>query len=390
MKKGRGKIYFFNRTEGSVLVMVSLMLAAFIALAALAIDLGHLYVVRTELKTAANAAALEAAANFLNGDGTINGLTYELAADQAARNQSDKIPVSLATGDVQLGHWCAGCNGGKGLFTPNTSSTEEPMAAIMGQTAGGLDADTEFINAVRVTATQTKVQVFFAGIFGTGSPSASAEAIAYVGFADSLFPTVPLAICKQNLSCSGGGSDRGNDEDDDGGTGGSTISSFWSWTNYTSGSCSSSDIDADDICTSKAPRVNVGDSIWVTNNNGNSENSYDGNANGELVEALVQNCLTNQNGDNDHDWWNDGDGEGSWSVTLPVIDCPSQSGNNEQHEDNDGGSSGCVKVVGSVAGQLSIQDENKIYFNPNCTFRETRSRPGGANYGDLSKPVLVK
>jgi len=47
--------------RGSILVITALSLVALVGFVGLALDLGHLYVVKTELQNAADAAALAAA-----------------------------------------------------------------------------------------------------------------------------------------------------------------------------------------------------------------------------------------------------------------------------------------------------------------------------------------
>ncbi len=74
----------------------------------------------------------------------------------------------------------------------------------MEQDTEELDADPNFINAVKVTARReaTPVASFFARIFGFNSFELSKEAVAYLGFAGSLGPgeaDQPIAICSQSL-----------------------------------------------------------------------------------------------------------------------------------------------------------------------------------------------
>ena len=59
--------------RGATAVMVALVMLPLIAITALAIDIGHLYVVRNELQNAADAGALAAAQSlYLEGETQVN------------------------------------------------------------------------------------------------------------------------------------------------------------------------------------------------------------------------------------------------------------------------------------------------------------------------------
>ncbi len=73
---------FVKGTEGTVMLLTGLGLVAFIGFASLAIDMGHLYVVRNDLQNVADAAAL-AGANKL-----ITELSGEAVRDATAASQA--------------------------------------------------------------------------------------------------------------------------------------------------------------------------------------------------------------------------------------------------------------------------------------------------------------
>ena len=54
-------IRLFGKHDGSAVIFVAVTLLLLLAFAALAIDMGHMYVVRTELQNAADAGALAGA-----------------------------------------------------------------------------------------------------------------------------------------------------------------------------------------------------------------------------------------------------------------------------------------------------------------------------------------
>jgi hypothetical protein len=404
--------------RGVTAAVIAVMLFVLLGLAALAVDLGHLYVVRNELQNAADAGALAGARVLYNEEGTsVNVNANQVGCDAARANRSDKIPVEVNwtsgnEGDVQRGHWSFATR----TFTPNPSTAPIDLWNV---SAEELDANPDFINAVQVTARRqaTPAASFFARIFGHSGFQLSATAVAYIGFAGTLTPfdvDEPIAICKQSIldgnddyTCGVGrminsGSNAGHQ------TGG--------WTNY-SQPCE----------TASTPTVRP-----LICGAGNPEpiqlDAGMGTTGGEVQTAadLLMDCWRN-NRTLDTD--TDGIPDQPWQVTLPVVDCP----------DNNTGN--CSTVKGAVTvnivwitrtdknqmkevprkmggwtcpagytgqqcwdsfveafnlqdvlnGSAATYEDKTIYFLPDCTPHEPAGRSGGENFGILAKiPVLVK
>ena len=158
--------------SGGVLILTALLLTVIIGMAALAVDIGHLMVVRNELRNAADAGALAGARMLYIKDaaGTliINTNANNVAAATTTANVSDAAAVEALT--IERGHWCFhNCLGGAdGVFTPN-SSTVLDVGSLASLSFPQLDADTSYVNAVRVVAGRgpsIPAASFFAGIFG--------------------------------------------------------------------------------------------------------------------------------------------------------------------------------------------------------------------------------
>jgi len=195
--------------RGVTVIVVALLMVIFIGVAALAIDIGHLFVVRNELQNASDAGCLAGARFLYNDSGTaIPGENKEnedanlISYHAAIANKSEKAPVEVHwnegnLGDVERGHWSfATCT-----FTPNNSTQPIDLWDVSPEE---LDANLYFINAIRVRTRRqdTPAASFFARVFGYENFSLSTEAIAYVGFAGTLAPgeaDQPIAICKQSL-----------------------------------------------------------------------------------------------------------------------------------------------------------------------------------------------
>ncbi|APG25740.1 pilus assembly protein TadG-related protein [Syntrophotalea acetylenica] len=145
---------FKKKQKGAVVVLVAILLIVFLGMAALAIDVYHLFVVRNELQNAADAAALAGARELYLDDGSaINPNANTIAYNTALQNLSEKIAVevndySSNSGDVQRGHWSFSAE----RFDANDSLS---AIAIGNYTTEDLDnpdpsINGGFINAVKV------------------------------------------------------------------------------------------------------------------------------------------------------------------------------------------------------------------------------------------------
>lgn len=189
--------------RGATAVVVGLVLIVIVGFLALAIDAGYIWVAQNELQNAADAGALAGARFLFNSDGTINTNSNQIGRDAAISNESTNIPVEVNwiggnTGDVQRGHWSFATS----TFTPNANTTQ---TNLWFRTKEELDADVNFINAVRViTRRQAQpVNMFIAGILGHDSMEVVTDAVAYLGFTGNM--TVeevdqPIVICAQSLT----------------------------------------------------------------------------------------------------------------------------------------------------------------------------------------------
>ena len=191
--------------RGATVVFVALALVALLSFAALAVDLGYIYVVKNELQNAADSGALAGAQVLYNDAGTsVNAGADAIALQYARNNRSEKVIVDVES--VELGHWNFFDHPGlpARTFTPNG-----PLAPVdlWDVTSDELDANTDFINAVRVITvrrsnTATIPQHFFARIFGAAPAQVRTTAVAYIGFAGELSPVEvdqPIAMCKETI-----------------------------------------------------------------------------------------------------------------------------------------------------------------------------------------------
>lgn len=144
--------------RGAILVWVALAMILLLGFTALAVDVGHVYVVKADLQAAADAAALAGAEGLTVGDNEARAR----AIAYAAKNTANGSNVTLQASDVELGLW----NPNNRTFSPvNSSSSVKP-------------------DAVRVTPKLTQgrgnpVSLFFARVFGQETADIGASATAF-------------------------------------------------------------------------------------------------------------------------------------------------------------------------------------------------------------------
>jgi len=401
--------------RGATAILVALCLFALIGFGALAVDIGHLCVAHNELQNAADAGALAGARFLYNEDGTaVNTGANQIAYDAATANKSERIPVEVNwtggnAGDAQRGHWSFATR----TFTPNDSLLPVDLWNV---STAELDADINFINAVKVTARRQAMPIasFLAGIFGHDSFVGAADAVAYIGFAGTLPPFAvdqPIAICRDSIlddnntyTCNVGRMiNSGQDE---------TTNETGGWTSF----------NQDDPCTGGTNAQEVKELVCAE---GNPETIFLGRdmatSGGDIQSAfndLIQ-C-----------WADNTSKIRLWPLTLPVVDCgdqnnvgtcqevvgavevnivwitgagedpgyneaPTQMGANWLNDDPDGAVRWDSFVeyfsLENADGTSAPYAKKSIYFLPGCKPHDPMGASGGENFGILAKiPVLVQ
>jgi Flp pilus assembly protein TadG len=183
----------FSRDErGAVAAVSAMYLVVAIGVLALAIDLGHMYLVKAELQRAADAAALAGALRLMSPTtGVPSGVTATspdcaraITAAQAVgtSNKTDNQTTSLANISASVGTW----NG--------TTFTETGCA------------NPYQVNAVQAVASRT-IDIFFGAIFtGSTTQNLSAQATVLVGPVGGLPPgykCLPIALDSDKVPSSG-------------------------------------------------------------------------------------------------------------------------------------------------------------------------------------------
>lgn len=185
---------FVKGTEGTIMILSALGLVAFLGFASLAIDLGHLYVVRNELQNVADAAALAGANKLIveqSGEAVRDAAAAQQAVMEVAQRQAELSGLTAVDWGsrndltVTFGNWNIYAGNPEAAWTDSDAS---PYSNA---------------NAVRVMIRRGEglafgpVANFLAGIFGSPTSEVAATATAYLGFVKSSQTgsvDLPLAI----------------------------------------------------------------------------------------------------------------------------------------------------------------------------------------------------
>ncbi len=171
-----------DEPKGTVIVMVAVLLVVLLGCVALAVDIGYLYVVRTELQRTADAAAMAGAQALARGSDTPFGeyllaeSVYSQAESYALLNKAAQQGVVLnRDADITIG------------FLPNPHDLNSTMQSV------ALD----YANAVQVIARRSadnggEIPLFFAPLWGINSSSVSASATAV--FDDRFYAYAPVTV----------------------------------------------------------------------------------------------------------------------------------------------------------------------------------------------------
>ena len=167
--------------RGAVAVVVALSALVLFGFAGIAIDVGRLYINRTELQTAADACALAASAELTcDPTGGTCPASFLLNAQfagiyAAGRNNRDfqVNPVVVATADVKF----------YTALAPNANYLS---------IAGGASNNSRY---VMCTARATGIAPWFMGVFGTGGQTVTSAGVATRAPASSFCNAAPIGLC---------------------------------------------------------------------------------------------------------------------------------------------------------------------------------------------------
>jgi hypothetical protein len=145
-----------RQKNGVVMIYVLLAMSAMMGFCSLAVDFARVESAKTELRRAADAAALYAC------QGIANGTAVTKAIQSGNDNKVDGTPLTILPGDVTVGTWSGG------TFT-----------------AGGSSPNAVRVQAYRTKARSSAISLVFAQLIGQSSCDVTTTAIAEITTSDS-------------------------------------------------------------------------------------------------------------------------------------------------------------------------------------------------------------
>lgn len=182
-----------TKQTGAVAIIVALSIVVLVGFAGLVLDLGRLYVNKSELQTAADACALAAAAELTCDTGVSGACTtsYLQNAENAgvttaARNRRDfqGDAVSISRDDVKF-------------YTALAQTIPLDQDSNYLSLSGGADTTSKF---AMCTARTTGIAPWFMGLLGQGPSDVSATAVATLAPSQSFCSALPVGICRKSAS----------------------------------------------------------------------------------------------------------------------------------------------------------------------------------------------
>lgn len=150
-----------TRRRGAVIVLAAVCLIAVFAFAAFTVDVGHMSLTRTQMQASADAAALAAAAELVDGEGAVRNAARKVARENYVNQQRTHL---VPGEDVELGTW----DGDLRVFTPLLGSAQDAADSVR--------------VTVKLDATRgNSLPMFFAPVIGHRSTGMKVESIASIG-----------------------------------------------------------------------------------------------------------------------------------------------------------------------------------------------------------------
>ena len=158
-----------RKRKGNILVFSAVLMVLIMAMLALSVDLGYLYVAREQLQRSADAAALAAAWDLVDGDAlsgdgsvyTLESSARSTAAQYVSLNRVLNQTPGLANEDVAFGY---------------LSDPSDPTSSL--DQSGLNTPNTVWVRVRRTSAQNGEIPFFMAKVLGFDSTSAQAEATA--------------------------------------------------------------------------------------------------------------------------------------------------------------------------------------------------------------------
>ena len=172
-----------QRQRGAVAIIVGICIVVLVGMIGLVVDMGHMFVIKTELQNAADSCAL-AAARELDGasDALLRAESAGITVGQQNKADLQGTVVTILPDDVK--------------FSANLS----PNSAYLSRSAGANPVTSQY---AMCTFNRPGIVMWFMQVMGLGNQTVAAEAVATVAPSQTTC-AVPIGVCTQGSAPSFG------------------------------------------------------------------------------------------------------------------------------------------------------------------------------------------
>lgn len=165
-----------QRQRGAVAIIVGLGIVVLIGMIGLVVDLGHMFITKTELQNAADACSLAAARELDGGsDALVRAENMGLTVGQKNNVDLQATAVTIAPDDIKF------------------SVTLSPNSNYLSRSAGANPATSKY---AMCTLNRSGIAMWFMQVLGTGNQAVAAQAVATVAPSQTTC-AIPIGICSQ-------------------------------------------------------------------------------------------------------------------------------------------------------------------------------------------------
>ncbi|MBS1155440.1 MAG: hypothetical protein H6R07_1364 [Proteobacteria bacterium] len=165
-----------QRQRGAVAIIVGLCIVVLIGMIGLVVDLGHMFITKTELQNAADACALAAARELDGGsDALVRAENVGLTVGQRNNVDLQATAVSIVANDISF------------------SATLSPNSGYLTRSAGANPTTSKY---AMCTLNRSGIAMWFMQVLGTGDQAVGAQAVATVAPSQTTC-AIPIGICEQ-------------------------------------------------------------------------------------------------------------------------------------------------------------------------------------------------
>lgn len=178
-----------SRQRGVVAVMAGLMAVTLFAFGGVALDLGHLYIGKTELQNASDAAALAGAKELNNKLSGVTAAINRAVAIAAQHNYDFKTPISITAANIRLGP----CPNSSNVNTWGRPENKTPTCPFVPASSVTSDAQASGLSFIEVDTGNRSLDTYLMRVAGDSFNTTQTAGYSVAGrFQNAI---TPIGVC---------------------------------------------------------------------------------------------------------------------------------------------------------------------------------------------------